>query len=294
MPHRTGSLPAAAEPLHAALIRLHGREFARIQRLVYHHFGIRLGPAKREAVEGRLQLLLRETGFDSFGHYCDHLEADSSGRALSELFNRISTHHTYFFREEGHFDFLLDRALPPMLEALQRAGEPDVRLWSAGCSSGEEPYMLAMLLMEHLGPAYRQWHAGVLATDVSAEALARAEAAVYPEERLRLVPPAIRAKYFEPAGPEHWRVAEHVRREVVFRRFNLRTTVLPFRRPFHVIFCRNVMIYFDDEVRQKLVCRFYEHTVPGGYLFVGHSETLRGLRHPWHYVQPAVYRKPPH
>ena len=272
------------------LLDLSDSAFQRIRSLVYDYCGINLTEQKRSLVVGRLNKLLRTRGIASFDQYCALLEEDSSGRTLGELVNRISTNHTYFNRERAHFAFFRDTALPEFAAALKREGSDDLRVWCAGCATGEEPYMLVMEMMEHFGADYARWNAGVLATDISSQALSTAVEGIYPEERLGELPKSYRERYFSRVK-DGWQVREEVRREVTFRRFNLMNREFPFREPFHAIFCRNVMIYFDQPVREALVSRFFRHTRPGGYLFIGHSESLRREHSSYMYVMPAVYRR---
>ncbi|MDY7001639.1 MAG: CheR family methyltransferase, partial [Thermodesulfobacteriota bacterium] len=161
----------------------------------------------------------------------------------------------------------------------------------AGCSTGEEAYTLLMLIMEHFGHEYNLWDAGLLATDISAPALAKARAGVYPEEAVSLLPPNLKRKYFLALPGGDLSVNDLLKRELTFRRFNFMNPVFPFKKPFDVIFCRNVMIYFDRPTRDALVRRFHHFTEPGGYLFIGHSESLQRDTCPYDYVMPAVYRK---
>ena len=274
------------------LTPLSDKAFARLRSLVYEFCGINLTEQKRSLVVGRLNKLIKSLGFADFETYCDYLEKDKSGAAVAELVNRISTNHTFFYREKAHFDFFSQTALPQFEALLKQTGSKDLRIWCAGCSTGEEPYMLVMLMMEYFGRSYANWDAGLLATDISSKALNTAIAGVYPEERLAQLPASFRNKYFTKRGQD-WAVAENVKREVTFRRFNLMNDRFPFKKPFHAIFCRNVMIYFDRPTREALVDRFYRHTLPGGYLFIGHSESLGRERCPYDYVLPALYRRTP-
>jgi chemotaxis protein methyltransferase CheR len=266
------------------------KEFDRIRAMVYDRFGINLTDQKRSLVVGRLQKVLKQKGFISFTQFIDYCEKDTTGHAMDTLVNRISTNHTFFFREKEHFTYLTETALPNVTASL--GGERDLRVWCAACSSGEEAYALEMLIMEYLGMEYSRWDAGILATDISARVLDIAREGIYPSERVQEVPPAMKNKYFSKVDKENYQVKDRVRQEVTFRRFNLMNKQFPFRKPFHIIFCRNVMIYFDMQTRDALAQRFYDCMVPGGYLFIGHSETLRRDRCPFQYVQPAVYRRP--
>lgn len=267
------------------------QEFLLIRNLVYQRFGINLTEQKRSLVVGRLQKLLRNEGFNSFKEYYESLVADRSGVALDKLVNRISTNYTYFNREQAHFDFFLQQVLPPLVAAQRRSGAKDLRVWSAGCSSGEEPYLLAILMMEYLAGEYPAWRAGVLATDISDQALSKARPGLYDEEQVAKLPLILRNKYFARRDNGSWQVNEKLRKEVTFRRFNLMNRRFDFKRPFQVIFCRNVMIYFDAETRQALVSRYHQCLEPGGYLFIGHSETLGREQEEFQYIMPAVYRR---
>lgn len=267
------------------------REFRQIRTLVYDRFGINLTDQKRSLVVGRLQKLLRDEGFGSFKQYYEAVCSDTSGSSLDKLVNRISTNYTYFNREQAHFEFFARNVLPPLLERQRKANQRDLRIWSAGCSSGEEPYMLTMLMMEHLGLEYDSWNAGVLATDISDQALGKAKKGVYEEDQVARVPAAIKHKYFKKEKEGSWQVVEKLQSQVTFRRFNLMNSQFPFKRPFQVIFCRNVMIYFDTPTRQALVKRYHRHLEPGGYLFIGHSETLGRDQEDFQYIMPAVYRR---
>ncbi len=208
-----------------------------------------------------------------------------------ELINSLSTNVTEFFREPRHFEFLTRQLLPRLIEQKRRAGKRRLRAWSAGCSSGEEPYSLAMTLLEALGPERSQWDVKVLATDISTRAMAVAETGVYPRERVRSVPPHHHAACLSSErlnGELVVAVNPAVRELVSFRRLNL-ISPWPFSGSFDFIFCRNVMIYFDRPTQQRLVARFYERVERGGMLFTGHAESLTGVEHAFRYVEPTIY-----
>ncbi len=277
------------EPLQERV--LSEAEFTAIRELVYDRFGINLTDQKRNLVVGRLLKVLRHRRIDSFAAYLDFLKSDTTGEGLSELIDHISTNHTFFFREPEHFRFLSEQILPPLRAVLAQRHERDIRIWSAGCSSGEEPYSIAMTLRQFFGQAYTEWKAGVLATDISSHVLRHAERAIYPVERLAKTPADIRARYFVQLDGERVQVAPEIARDVTFRRLNFMSPAFPFKRPFHLIFCRNVMIYFDAPTRQRLVQKFHDVLEPGGFLFIGHSETLGREDTHFEYVQPAIYRR---
>ena len=275
----------------ASLMAISDQEFNRMRELIHRRFGISLTDQKRSLLVSRLQKHVREQGFFTFQDYLEHLLNDHSERTLSDLVDRISTNHTFFNREKDHFDFFRSTALPTVLDQARKEGRRDLRIWCAGCSSGEEAYMLLMLMHEHLGGEYGQWNAGILATDISDRVLAVARAGVYPEERIAALPEALRRKYFHRRPDGQWSVADQLKREATFRRFNLMNEQFPFKKPFHIIFCRNVMIYFDQPTRDALVRRFHQFTVAGGYLFIGHSETLGRSQNLYRYLIPAAYQK---
>ncbi|MBF0396141.1 MAG: protein-glutamate O-methyltransferase CheR [Desulfobacterales bacterium] len=273
------------------MMSINDSEFKSISSLIYKNFGINLTNEKKSLVVGRLQKHIRQLGFDTFQEYFEYVKADTTGKALGELINRISTNHTYFFRENDHFDFFSKVFLPEIKGKLSKENTRDLRIWSAGCSSGEEPYTFVILMMEFFGAEYMTWDAGILATDISAKALYSASLGIYPEERTTLIPPHLKSKYLKKDEHGNWGAIDRVKKEVTFRRFNLKNINFPFKKKFHLISCRNVMIYFDQPTREALVNMFYNHTMPGGYLFVGHSESLLTDSCPYKFIKPAIYRK---
>jgi len=265
-------------------------EFRAIRDLVYDRLGITLSDQKKSLVVGRLQKKLREHNLKTFKQYYDLLLADKTGAALSELANQITTNHTFFFREPDHFDFFKSDILPWIVQEHTARHDKDIRIWCAAASSGEEPYTLIITLLEHFGADYKNWNCGLLATDISEKALAAAVEGVYVHARLQGVPPAILHKYFKKVS-DGYAVTDQLKKEVTYRKFNLMEKNLPFKKKFDCIWCRNVMIYFDSPTKHELVNRMYESTVNGGYLLIGHSETLDRTQTKWKYIQPAVYRK---
>lgn len=267
--------------------RLKPHEFEAIWRLAYDKFGLDLRNGKEELVAARLGKRMRQGGFDSFEEYYRYVVGDRSGEALIGMIDALATNHTSFMREAAHFEFLKQSVLPGLRE------RPRIELWSAACSTGEEPFTLAFTLYDQWGAdAFRKVR--ILATDISTKALAAAKSAVYPAERFSAVPPAW-LRQFLLRGEGRWkgwyRVKPEVRSQVEFARLNL---VEPFSQHslFPVIFCRNVMIYFDKATQEGVVNRLAACLEPGGYLFIGHAESLTGVRHELTYVRPAIYRKP--
>ena len=271
-------------------IHLTDDEFLKLSQFVYKHFGINLTESKRGLVHGRLQSVLRHHGMESFDEYYSAICKDPSGNLVSELINKLSTNFTYFYRESDHFEFMLNEALP-FAEQYQSTLDNDLRIWCAGCSSGEEPYTLSMVMREYFGKKYNDWSAGLLATDISENALSAARAGIYTEDHLRKIPKGWGTRYFTKIENGQFQVASDVSSDIVFRRFNLMNETFPFKQKFHMIFCRNVMIYFDKETKDNLVRKYSELLVPGGYLFIGHSETISREIDSLNYVKPAIYRK---
>jgi chemotaxis protein methyltransferase CheR len=259
-------------------------QFGALSALVHRTSGIHLHQGKLGLVRSRLAGRLRELGIADPDAYFARLNAFGGELEVGRLVDALTTNKTGFFREPRHFELL--RQLLPGL----RRSDRRLALWSAGCSSGEEPYSLAMTALDVLGPGA---DVRILATDISARMLAHARQAIYPQEALEPVPPVLRQRSFtcrHPAPPRTYAVREEVRGLVRFARLNLVGT-WPMRRSFDLVWCRNVMIYFDKATQQTLVQRFWERLVPGGYLFTGHSESLAGLDHGFRYVQPAVYQR---
>jgi len=269
------------------MIEITDQEFQRLAALVKANFGIHLSKEKKALVMGRLGNILRSLNMDNFSDYINFVIADRSGEAAKTFISKITTNHTYFMREADHFDFFRDKLLPALMPKLK---DKDLRIWSAGCSTGEEPYTLAMLIDEYLGGARRGWDTKILATDISEKVLAHAARGMYSDESVLLLPKRWKLTYFVPHGDNQYAVKDSIKREVLFRRFNLMDP-FPFKKKFHVIFCRNVMIYFDANTRKQIVRKFYDALEPGGYLFIGHSETIHRDDRLFHYVMPAVYRK---
>ncbi len=268
-------------------MKLTDSEFQRMRDFMYRRFGINLAQ-KRLLIEGRMATILQKKGYGSFSDFMDHMEKDTTGEDLSLIITRLTTNFTYFYREEHHFDFLKNIALP---EILPRVRDNSLGIWSAGCSSGEEPFTIAMLLDDYFGGNKRGMDTRVLATDISDRVLRIAQQGVYPEERMTKIPPTWKGKYFvHKEGPDY-EVKPAIKKEVIYRKFNLMEPEFRFKQKFHVIFCRNVMIYFDNETRQALTKRFYDALLPGGYFFIGLSETLGKSYNGFKYVQPSIYQK---
>lgn len=262
--------------------QLNQKQFEKISHTVYDFCGIKLGKDKQELVKARLSKRLYALNLDDFDSYLQLIKNDS--REFSQMIDSLTTNKTDFFREIQHFDFLTDEILPN-LDRQSRS----LRIWSAACSSGEEPYSIAMTLNEAL-PDIRNWDVKILATDISSQILEKAHKAEYPEENLKDVSAYLKQKYFLKSASNKFVFKDPMRNIVKFARINLMDQ-WKMKGPFDVIFCRNVMIYFDKPTQAALINRFYNLIAPGGYLFVGHSESLNGIVHKYQYIKPAVYLK---
>lgn len=270
------------------MISISDREFAQFSNFVRDNYGINLRKEKKTLVEARLNGVLEENGFSCFEDYLRFVVEDKTGNRLEVLINKITTNHTFFMREFEHFKYFRDVVLPYLYKSI---ADKDLRTWSAGCSSGEEAYTLAMVIADFFQKEKLWWNTKILATDISTRVLETAKAGVYMEEQLTSVSESWRRDYFSKLDISRYKISDSIKNEIIFRRFNLMEERFPFRRKFHVIFCRNVMIYFDTETKQKLVSKFYDMTEPGGYLFTGHSESITNLKTGYKYIMPAVYRK---
>ncbi|HTX36184.1 MAG TPA: protein-glutamate O-methyltransferase CheR [Bryobacteraceae bacterium] len=258
-------------------------EFEELRQLAHATFGLDLKPGKEELVTARLRRLVRSGGFGSYREYYRHILQDSTGEALAAMIDALATNHTSFLREPEHFNFLRQKVLPML------AGRDSIEIWSAACSTGEEVWTLACLLRDALPAAKIR----ICATDISRKALLLASQACYPVERCQGVPAAWLSRYFtrETKPAKAYRVAPQMRAMASFRRLNLLESYA-WPKPFPVIFCRNVMIYFDKPTQERVVRQLSDCLEPGGYLLVGHAESLTRVAHSLEYIGPAVYRKP--
>lgn len=275
-------------------IDINDKEFGLFQRLIYNESGINLTPAKKELLKSRLMKRLRERSLDSFKEYYEYVtKKDTTGEELVSMLDCISTNLTEFFRESAHFDFLSEKVLPDLFANKRKIREKKIRIWCAGCSTGEEPYSISIMLSE-CREQFSGWDTKILATDLSTRVLKKATQGIYEKERLRGVPLQMLNTYFK--NGEHtlkncYQIKDSLRDMIVFRRLNLTDEIFPFKGQFDFIFCRNVMIYFDKQTQSKLVSKFYKHLAPDGYLFLGHSESLAGTETRFRYVRPTIYQK---
>ncbi|MEM6314948.1 MAG: protein-glutamate O-methyltransferase [Planctomycetota bacterium] len=273
------------------------QQFKQVAGIVYEHCRINLHDGKRDLVRARLTRRLQETGTPDFKTYLAQLEANPGSPEFQKFIDSLSTNLTSFFRERSHFDYLVEKHLPEVMARKRSSGSRSIRGWSAGCSSGEEPYTLSITLLETLGNNGTDcggWDVKLLASDLSTRVLAKAQAGVYPVDRVKDVPKPILARHTEPRqmpdGSEAVAMRPHVRELIKFRHLNLMER-WPFGGPFDFIFCRNVMIYFDKPTQEALVNRYHQVLAPGGVLFTGHSESLTGISHSFKYAQATIYQK---
>jgi chemotaxis protein methyltransferase CheR len=270
------------------------KDFQLLSGFIYSAVGIKMPPAKRTMLEGRLRKRLRALGMSSFRHYCDYLF--KQGGIESErvqMIDAVTTNKTDFFREPAHFDYLCSNVLPELVNTYGLGLRSKLRVWSAGCSTGEEPYTLAMVLSEFASgcPGFRF---SILATDICTQVLEKAKLGIYDHDRVHPIPMELRKKYLlksKDKSKDLVRVAPELRSFVTFRRLNLMDDDFGMRESMTLIFCRNVIIYFDKPTQASVLRGLCRHLMPGGYLFTGHSETLQGIELPLANAATTIYRR---
>lgn len=263
-------------------------EFLRIYRFIKGRYGVNM-ERKKEIVQGRLENYVHAKGFHSFSEYMNAVEMDFSGELERELVNILTTHHTFFMREFEHFDFLRQVVLPELKR--KEGNRKDLCIWCGAASTGQEPYMLAMLLKDFFGLEHGEWDTKVLATDVSVEALKQATKGQYDKGQIDSLPEHWKRRFLHSIdGGTRYEMTQEIKDEVLFRQFNL-MDVFPFKRKMHIVFLRNVMIYFDKETKQELIRKVYDVMEPGGYLFIGRTETIDKSNTKFELIQPSIFRK---
>jgi len=270
--------------------RLSDRDFRHIRQLVSRHTGIALSDAKRDMVYSRLARRLRQLGLENFKAYCQLLEGDEAEAELGHFTNAVTTNLTSFFREPHHFSYLGEQLLPELYRL--NAGERRLRIWSAGCSTGEEPYSIAMTVRENM-PSGQDWDIRILATDLDTNVLASAERGIYTEERLQNMPQGRRRRWFHRGRGDNLGLLSakpELREMITFRQLNLMGD-WPMKGPFDIIFCRNVVIYFDKPTQSVLMERYAELMADHGHLFLGHSETLYRVTERFKLIGQTIYGK---
>lgn len=263
-------------------------EFRRIYRFLKARYGIDMS-RKKEIMQGRLENYVRAGGYQSFSDYMNAVESDFTGKMERELVNILTTNHTFFMREFEHFDYLRSKVLPELKRKEER--KRDLCIWCGAASTGQEPYMLAMLLKDFFGLEHEKWDTKILATDVAVEALQYATAGIYDKEQIDPLPEPWKRRFLRPlAGGMQYEITREIKDEVLFRQFNL-MDVFPFKRKMHIVFLRNVMIYFDKDTKRQLMQKVYDIMEPGGYLFIGRTETIDRSSTPFELIQPSIFRK---
>ena len=269
------------------MLNLSDADFHRLYTYIQSHYGIDLSK-KKNLIVSRLSNTLAANGYKDFSSYVNDIVSGKDKEGTITMLNKLTTNYTYFLREEEHFDFMEKTVLPSLAQRHQ--SDHSLSIWSAGCSSGEEPYTISMYLKEFFAAKGGSWDTRILATDISQNILNSAMHPSYQEEALSRLPATWKRKYFTKQADGSYTISSEIRNNVIFKTFNLMDPI-QFRRPFDLIFCRNVMIYFDQPTKEALVNRFYQATSPGGYLLIGHSEGLNKDTNPYKYLQPATYRK---
>ncbi len=263
-------------------------EFRRIAFFMKSRYGIDMSH-KKEIMTGRLENYVRAGGWDSYWAYMNEVEMDMTRELENVLVNMLTTNHTFFMREAEHFEYLRQVILPELRKS--EAKEKDLCIWCGAASTGEEPYTIAMILKDFFGLEHESWDTKVLATDISEGALATALAGQYTKEQVEVLPKNWRRRYFHTdERKSQCTVTPELKKEVLFRKFNLMDP-FPFKRKMHIVFMRNVMIYFDEATKTELIHKIYEVMEPGGYLFIGQAEALDRKNNPFHMIQPSIFRK---
>lgn len=271
------------------MLTLSQEDFTRLVRFIHKNYGIDLSK-KRQLIVSRLSYTITTLGFNDFSSYVDYITTTKNTKDIDIMLNKLTTNYTYFLREHEHFDYFKNTVLPYLEK--KHSTNRVLSIWSAGCSSGEEPYTISMFLKEYFDPKPLKWDTRVLATDISQNVLGAAQQAHYAAESLKDVPETWKKKYFQklPGPEEEYTVSPAIKQNVIFRTFNLMDPIR-FKLKFDVIFCRNVMIYFDQPTKDALVQRFYDASNPGAYLMIGHSESLNKETTKYKYIMPAIYHK---
>lgn len=270
------------------MMRITESEFRKLTKFIEDNFGIHVKEEKKSILISKLENTLYENGCGNFTEYYEQITRDKSGDKVIEFVNKITTNHTFFMREAEHFYYFRDMVLPYLKGKIK---DRDLRVWCAACSSGEEAYTLAMIIDEFFGNEKSLWDKKILATDLSTKVLNIAKTGIYSEEGISALPSLWKMNYLKKIDEKNYTFTDKLKNEVIYRRLNLIDTSFPFKKKFHVIFCRNVMIYFDNKTKVDLIKKFYDLTEPGGYLFIGHSESINREDTKYKYIRPSVYRK---
>ena len=258
----------------------------RIRELIHSRLGIHIKEGKESLLRQRLWKLIQSGDFKDLHAICDAIEQAKDSSLLLRLATLISTNHTYFFREVAHFNYLKKNVLPNI-----KPTQGGIRMWSAASSSGEEAYTMCMVLADAMGLDSFKRDISILGTDISQKVLKIAEEGIYTKDSVSQIPGNMRMSYTENISPDLIRIKPVLRSACLFRRLNLNVGQYPFKKKFHVVFCRNVFIYFDMKTQEKICREFARVASPDAWLFISQTETLRNLDVPWAYVRPGIYKK---
>jgi chemotaxis protein methyltransferase CheR len=281
------------EKVYSPEKKLSDQDFVRVSQFIHQQYGIHLTAAKKSLLEGRLRKRMKQCDIDSFSEYCNYLFTDQGMKEeMIFMIDAVTTNKTDFFREPYHFEFLTQQAIPA-LSAKQLTHRKRINVWSSACSTGEEPYTLAMVLSDYAAH-HPEFDFSILATDISTKVLDIAQTAIYDEEKIAPIPYALRKKYLlrsKDPNKKAVRIIPELRNRIAFRRFNLMDRRKPVAEPLDIIFCRNVMIYFDIQTQENLIRKFHDILTPGGYLFMGHAESINNMDVGLNFAGPTIYQK---
>ena len=269
-------------------MNIKNNEYNQLVKYIKENLGINLGENKKAMVESRLRGVLAKKQITKFEDFYRKLTVEKDNEIETVLINCITTNYTYFMREAEHFEYFKNVVMP---EIKSKSRTKDLRVWCAASSTGEEAYTLAMIIDDVLGEEKMKWDRKMLATDISMKVLEKCINGRYSKDAIEPLPNEWKRKYFRKVSSVESEVIDDIKQQILFRQFNLMTPKFPFKKKFNVIFCRNVMIYFDAETRNELINKFYDLLEPGGYLFIGQSETLEKNKNKFKYIMPSVYRK---
>jgi chemotaxis protein methyltransferase CheR len=267
------------------ILTIKEREFKKLVEYIKTNYGINL-EHKKHLIEGRLNKVIMEKGYSNYEEYLQMVY--DNPREIKGLINLLTTNHTYFMREPEHFKYIRDTILPYLEKIVQGK---DLRIWSSACSTGEEPYTLAMIIADYFGDKKVVWDTKILATDISNKALETAKKGIYSAEEVEKLPEIWIKKYLKKIDENRYEVVKKIKDEVIFAPYNLMQETMPFKKKFHLILCRNVMIYFEKPTKEALIKRFYNQTEDGGYLIIGLSESFDKNIIKYRFIRPSIFRK---
>lgn len=266
------------------MVKLTDNEFLEFVKYMHSNYGIDLSK-KRILIEGRLSNIIAKRGMSSFGQYLKSVKNNNEDE-ITTLINRLTTNYTYFYREEKHFEYLKETILPAFEK---EAKSKTLNIWSAGCSSGEEPYTIAMVLEDYFKSEISRWRINIDATDISENVLSKAKEGIYSEESVKRLPDSYIKKHFKKTGDKYY-LSPEIKNRISFKTFNLMDPI-PSKNKYDIIFLRNVMIYFNSETKNNIVNKIYDATKVGGYLMIGHAESIQNSKSKYLYIKPAIYKR---